>query len=127
MKLKKRYIVVLLRNLRPNKGSVKGARYVIENMTDNVLHLKSVTGALKGEHLALPKVKADLAMTTFQSLASHAGNFRFERAFAMTKNNSQSQSVRGRLGIDLTDSCFSHGQFCIFSVKAMIFLGLQRI
>ncbi len=46
--LKKGYIVMLLRNLRPNKGHVNGARYVIENMTDNLLHLKSVTGAFKG-------------------------------------------------------------------------------
>ena len=37
LKLKKGFIVMLLRNLDPTSGHVNGARYVFENITNNLL------------------------------------------------------------------------------------------
>ena len=113
MTLKKGYIVMLLCNLRPNKGHVNRARYVIENMTDNVLHLKSVTGVFKGEHLALPRVKYKLSDDNFPIPGFTRKQFPVRTCFAMTTNKPQGQSIRGRLGIDLTDKCFFHGQLYV--------------
>ncbi len=39
--------------------------------------------------------------------------FPVRTCIAMTTNKSQGQSIRGQLGIDLTDSCFSHGQLYV--------------
>ncbi len=93
--LKKGSIVILLRNLRPNKGHVNGARYVIENMTDNVLYLKSVTGAFKGERLALPRVKCRPGDDNFPIPDFTRSQFPVRTCFAMTTDKSQGQSIRG--------------------------------
>ncbi|CDF36420.1 ATP dependant DNA helicase [Chondrus crispus] len=51
LKLKKGFIVMLLRNLDPATGHVNGARYVIENMTNNLLFLHVTTGSHQGNRL----------------------------------------------------------------------------
>ncbi len=84
--LKKGYIVMLLRNLRPNKGHMNGARCVIENMTDNVLHSKSVKGAFKGERLALPTVKCRPGDDNFPIFGFTRRHFPVRACFTMTTN-----------------------------------------
>ena len=54
LELKKGFIVMLLRNLDPTAGHVNGARYVIENMTHNLLFLRVATGSHEGNKLCLP-------------------------------------------------------------------------
>lgn len=44
IELKKGFLVMLLRNICPDRGHVNGARYVVVDMTDNLLFLKSVSG-----------------------------------------------------------------------------------
>ncbi len=113
LNLKKGYIAMLLRNLRPNKGHVNGARYVVEGTTNNVLHLRSVIGAFRGERLALPRVKCRLGDQNFPIPGFTSKQLPVRTCFAITTNKSQGQSIGGRMGIDLTDSCSSDGQLYI--------------
>ena len=82
---------MVLRNLRPNEGHINGARYVIENMTDNVLHLKSVTGEFKGRSLAHPKVKYRPCDGNFPIPGFTPRQFPIRTRFAMNTNKSQGQ------------------------------------
>ena len=54
--LKKGFIVMLLRNIKPSSGHVNGTRYVVDNTTPNVLFLTSVSGSKTGERLILPRM-----------------------------------------------------------------------
>ncbi len=92
--LKKRDIFILLRNMRPKKGHVYGAKYVIEKMNDNVLHLRSVTGAFNGEFLSLHRVKCRPGNNKFQIPGFTRRQFPARTCFAMTTNKSQGQSIQ---------------------------------
>ncbi len=59
---------------------INGARYVVEGPTGNVLHLKSVTGAFRGERLALPRVNCRPGDKVFLYLGLLEDSFQFERA-----------------------------------------------
>ena len=56
LKLKKNFIVMLLRNLNPAHGHVNGARYQVVRMTNTLLILKSIMGVHAGKILALPRM-----------------------------------------------------------------------
>ncbi|CDF38180.1 ATP dependant DNA helicase PIF1 [Chondrus crispus] len=56
LKLKKGFIVMLLRNLHPTSGHVNGARYVIEKMTNNLFFLRVTSGSHEGNRLCLPRM-----------------------------------------------------------------------
>ncbi len=118
LNLKKVHLVMLLRNLRPNKGHVNGARYVVEGTTDNVLHLRSFTGAFRGERMALTRVKCHPGDHNFPTPGFTRIQCPVLTCLAMATNKSQGQSIRDRLGIDLTDSCFSHGQLYVAMLRA---------
>ncbi len=90
-----------------------GIQHVVDEITDNVFHLRSVTGAFKGERLALPRVKCRPVNQDFPIPGFTRRQFPVRNCFAMTTYKSQGQSIRGRLGIDLTDSCFSYGQLYV--------------
>ena len=49
--LKKGLIFKLLRNIKPSLRHAHGTRYVVDNMTNNVLFLASVTGSKTGDRL----------------------------------------------------------------------------
>ncbi len=82
-------------------------------MTDNVLHLKSVKKAFKGEHLALHRVKCRPGDDNFPIPGFTQKQIPVRTYIAMITNKSQGQSIQGRLGIDLTDICFSHGELYV--------------
>ena len=54
--LKKDFIVILLRNMKPSVGHVNSARYVAESMTHNLLFLRSVFGSKKVDRLMYPRM-----------------------------------------------------------------------
>ncbi|CDF39890.1 ATP dependant DNA helicase [Chondrus crispus] len=56
LKLKKGFIVMLLRNLDPTSGHVNGARYVMEKMTNNLFFLRVTSGSHEGNRLCLPRM-----------------------------------------------------------------------
>ncbi|CDF39624.1 Helicase-like protein [Chondrus crispus] len=103
LKLKKGFIVMLLRNLDPATGHVNGAPYVIENMTNNLLFLHVTTGSHQGNRL----------YDNFPIPGFTRTQFPIRTCFALTTNKAQGQSFGGRIGLDLRDHCFSHGQLYV--------------
>ena len=111
--LKKGFVVMLLRNIRPKQGHVNGTRYVVVNMTDNLLFLRAVSGKNQGESFALPRMNCLPGMEDFPIPAFRRCQFPIRVSFAMTVNKAQGQSMSGRLGLDLSHPCFSHGQLYV--------------
>ncbi|CDF77379.1 unnamed protein product [Chondrus crispus] len=113
LKLKKGFIVMLLRNLDPATGHVNGARYVIENMTNNLLFLRVTTGSHQGNRLCLPRMPCGPGDDNFPIPGFTRTQFPIRTCFALTTNKVQGQSFGGRIGLDLRDHCFSHGQLYV--------------
>ncbi|CDF38756.1 unnamed protein product [Chondrus crispus] len=113
LKLKKGFIVMLLRNLDPATGHVNGARYVIQNMTNNLLFLHVTTGSHQGNRLCLPRMPCGPGDDNFPIPGFTRTQFPIRTCFALTTNKAQGQSFGGRIGLDLRDHCFSHGQLYV--------------
>ena len=47
--VKKGFIIILLREIKPSSGYVNRARYVVDKITSNVLFLTSMSGSKTGE------------------------------------------------------------------------------
>lgn len=112
-KLKKGFIVMRLRNLDPQNGHVNGARYVIENMTGSLLYLRVAVGSHEGTRLCLPRMPCGPGDDNFPVPGFTRTQFPIRTCFALTANKSQGQSFGGRIGLDLRDMCFSHGQLYV--------------
>jgi len=113
LKLKTGFIVMLLRNIRPKESHVNGIQYVVRNMTKNILLLKAVSGSHPGLQFVLPRINCIPGKHDFPIPGFRRRQFPVRVCFAMTINKEQGQSVSGKLGIDLTSSCFSHGQLYV--------------
>ena len=113
MVLKKGYIVMLLRNIRPLDGHCNGTRYIVDKMTNSLLFLRVAVGAHKGAKLLLPRMPCgpgdnDFPVPGFQRL-----QFPVRPCFAITTNKAQGQSFSGHVGLDLRSDCFTHGQLYV--------------
>ncbi|XP_046812126.1 ATP-dependent DNA helicase pif1-like [Lucilia cuprina] len=100
--------VILLRNFKPPK-LCNGTRLRIKTLHRNVIEATIITGCGQGESTFIPRIP----------LISNDYPFNFKRlqfplklSFAITINKSQGQSLK-LAGIDLRESCFSHGQFYV--------------
>lgn len=113
LRIKKGFIVMLLRNIRPRDGHVNGTRYVVENMSANLLFLRAVSGTHRGNALALPRMNCSPGVEDFPIPGFRRCQYPVRVCFAMTINKAQGQSVSGKLGIDLSSGCFSHGQLYV--------------
>ncbi|CDF36554.1 unnamed protein product [Chondrus crispus] len=80
LKLKKGFIVMLLRNLDPTSGHVNGARYVIEKMTNNLFFLRVTSGSHEGNRLCLPRMPCGPGDDNFPFLALLERSYPFARA-----------------------------------------------
>lgn len=69
-------MVMLLRNIRPDRGNVNGTMYVVIDMTDNLLFLQSIFGTHHGDRIALPELNSLLGQSIFQYWALSAASFR---------------------------------------------------
>ena len=113
IRLKKGFIVMLLRNLRPAQGHVNGTRYVVENFTNNLLFLRAVSGAHRGSRIVIPRMNCTPNDDDFPIPGFRRCQFPVRVCFAMTVNKSQGQSISGKLGLDLSSPVFSHGQLYV--------------
>jgi len=117
LKLKKNFIVMLLRNLNPAHGHVNGARYQVVRMTNTLLILKSIMGVHAGKILALPRMPCSPGDENFPIQGFVRAQFPVRVCFGLTTNKAQGSSFSAALGLDFRDDCFSHGQ---------LYVGLSR-
>ena len=118
IKLKKGFVVMLLRNIRQNCGHVNGTRYVVHNMTKNLLFLRAVSGTCKGSSILLPRMNCIPVKDEFPIPGFRRCQFPVPACFAITIDKAQDQSVPGKLGLDLCSPCFAHGQLYVALSRA---------
>ena len=113
MSLKKGFIAMLLRKIKPSVGHVNGARYVLESMTPNFLFLSSVFSSRNAARLKLPRTNCTANKDNFPISGFRRCQLPIRVCFAMTINIARGKSTPGTLGIDLHKQCFSLGQFYV--------------
>lgn len=100
--------IMLLRNLSPPK-LCNGTRLQIIVLHKNLIEAIILTGCGRGESVFIPRIPL---ITTDYVINFRRLQFPIKVCFAMTINKAQGQTLRVA-GIDLRDSCFSHGQFYV--------------
>ena len=120
--LKRGCIVMLLKNLDVRNGLCNGTRLIVRNICQRILVCEFATGSNKGSQVIIHKIDN---YYTHQSLP-----FRLRRrqhpirlSFCMTINKSQGQSFE-RVGIDLREPIFSHGQLYVALSRARSRTGI---
>ena len=115
--LKKGFIVMLLRNINTPQGHCNGTRYIVEDITPRLLSLSVASGKEKGKKFLLPRIPCGPGTDHFPVQDFSRLQFPIRVCFGVTTNKGQGQSFGGKIGLDLTDDCFAHGQ---------LFVGLSR-
>ncbi|XP_025409114.1 uncharacterized protein LOC112682657 [Sipha flava] len=100
--------IILLRNLNPPQ-LCNGTRLVIKKMTENILEATILSGKFKGDIVLLPRIPL---LASESSIPFKRLQFPICLAFAMTINKSQGQTM-SICGLDLENTCFSHGQLYV--------------
>ncbi|XP_071575067.1 uncharacterized protein [Temnothorax nylanderi] len=100
--------VMLLRNLNPPK-LCNGTRLQVKALYRNVIEATVFTGCARGETVFIPRIPLISSEYLFEFKRLQ---FPIKVCFAMTINKSQGQSLKVA-GIDLSEDCFSHGQFYV--------------
>uniref|UniRef100_A0A914NYB3 ATP-dependent DNA helicase n=1 Tax=Meloidogyne incognita TaxID=6306 RepID=A0A914NYB3_MELIC len=90
-------IIVLLRNLNTSKSLCNGTRLIVKKLQTNLISAKTISGSNNGMTIGISRVCNSYIDESPDGL------------FAMTITKAQGQTCE-RLGIDLTDEPFAHGQ-----------------
>ena len=106
-RLKINAVVMLIRNLNVRMGLCNGTRMQILELGHHTIRTRILTGDHKGEIVCIPRITVDDNLNF--PFPVHRHQFPIKLAFAMTINKAQGQTLI-RLGIDLTEPVFDHGQ-----------------
>ena len=113
IKLKKRYIATLLRNNKPSFRHVNRTRYVIENVTQSLIFLNSMSDSKKGTRLTYPRINFSVSADNFPISGFRWCQFPIHPWFSVFINKAQGQSIPELLGFDFISPWFSNGQFYV--------------
>ncbi|RYE13994.1 MAG: hypothetical protein EOP45_20325, partial [Sphingobacteriaceae bacterium] len=108
LKLKVGAILMILRNLNPPK-LCNETRVIVKKLTKNLIEATILTGKYKGEEVLIPRIPI---ISTDMPFEFKRMQFPVKLAFAMTINKAQGQTLKV-VGLNLTKSCFSHGQLYV--------------
>ena len=102
--------VMLLRNLDPPK-LCNGTRLIIKQTLRNIIEAEIIGGKFSGETVFIPRIPL-ITSDAEDGLEFKRLQFPIQLSFSMTINKAQGQTF-SVAGIDLTTSCFSHGQLYV--------------
>lgn len=100
--------IMLLRNLRPPK-LCNGTRLRVTSLQKSVIEATIITGCAKGETVFIPRIPLTPSEYLFNFTRLQ---FPVKVSFAITINKSQGQTLKVA-GVDVSEQCFSHGQFYV--------------
>jgi ATP-dependent exoDNAse (exonuclease V) alpha subunit len=103
--------VICLRNLFPQKGLCNGTRIIIMKLREYSIKVKIISGQFHGKDRMIPRITltADMGEGAWKHSRKQ---FPVRLCFAMTINKTQGQSLQ-KIGIDLRQPVFAHGQFYV--------------
>jgi len=103
--------IILLRNLDSPK-LCNGTRLIVKALLSNLIEATILTGCGSGESVFIPRIPI---IPTDQTFSFKRIQFHIRLAFAMSINKAQGQSLQvvQVVGINLNESCFSHGQLYV--------------
>jgi ATP-dependent DNA helicase PIF1 len=117
LQLKIRFSVIFLRNLNP-PWLCNGTRLAIKKLMKNVIKAIILNGKFRDENRLLPRIPIILTdmLIQFKRL-----QFPIRLAFAVTINKYQGQTM-SVFGLDLSTSCFLHGQLYVMCSRTIQFV-----
>jgi len=120
LKIKIGAVYMLLRNLNIKKGLCNGSRIEIKSISPRLISydLLNNDGSVREENILLPKIT--LTPTEGYPFVFQRTQYPIIPAYAATINKSQGCTFE-RIGIDLTEPCFSHGQLYVALSRARNF------
>uniref|UniRef100_A0A914MFX3 ATP-dependent DNA helicase n=3 Tax=Meloidogyne TaxID=189290 RepID=A0A914MFX3_MELIC len=102
-------IIVLLRNLNTSKSLCNGTRLIVKKLQTNLISAETISGSNNGMTIGISRVCNSYIDESPDGISFERFQFPVREAFAMTITKAQGQTCE-RLGIDLTDEPFAHGQ-----------------
>lgn len=100
--------VELLRNINPPK-LCNGTRLAVKNLLPNLIGATILTGKSKGEVCLIPRIPM---IPTDMPFEFKRLQYPVRLSFAMSINKAQGQTLNV-CGVNLEESCFSHGQLYV--------------
>jgi hypothetical protein len=114
--------VLLMRNLSPKDGLCNGTRMIIVTIRKHLLDCMILGGEKHGQIRHIPRIPLQTKQGEC-AWVQQRKQFPVKLSFAMTINKSQGQSLH-KVGLDLRDACFSHGQFYVAVSRTSNLKGL---
>ncbi|GBP20086.1 ATP-dependent DNA helicase PIF1 [Eumeta japonica] len=108
LQLKIGSVIIMLRNINQPR-LCNGTRLAVKRLMNNVIEATILKGKYKGEDVLIPRIPL---IPNDMSFDFKRLQFPVRLAFAMSINKSQGQSL-SVCGINLENSCFSHGQLYV--------------
>ncbi|XP_063794712.1 LOW QUALITY PROTEIN: uncharacterized protein LOC134949961 [Pseudophryne corroboree] len=109
--LKKGVIIMLLRNLNPQKGLCNGTRLIVEHLAHHFIQCRILSQCNHGDVVFIPRIDLAPNDTTLPFILRRR-QFPIIPAYAITINRSQGQTF-DHVGIFRQTSVFSHGQLYV--------------
>ena len=102
--------IICLRNLFPREGLCNGTRMVITRFRDYCIEVRIIGGQFYGEDRVIPRIilTADMGKGAWEHSRKQ---FPVRLCFTITINKAQGQLLK--VGVDLRQSIFTHGQFYV--------------
>jgi ATP-dependent DNA helicase PIF1 len=130
--LKKGVVIMLLRNLNPNKGLCNGTRLIVRDLHRNFITAEIISECNRGDVVFVPRIDLMPTDTTLPFVLRRR-QFPIIPAYAITINKSQGQSYEC-VGINLKTPVFSHGQLYVAlsrsrnpnNIKVFVYEGPQQ-
>ncbi|KAH7675994.1 ATP-dependent helicase RRM3-like protein [Aphelenchoides avenae] len=113
LNLKVGAVIMLMRNLNVRDALCNGTRLLITRLGQRVIEAVHISGDIQGRKVWIPRIGLRSSESNLKLPWSFKRTqFPVRPAFCLTINKSQGQTF-DRVGIDLTEEVFSHGQLYV--------------